>query len=120
MNWTKTGGRKQVGRKQVGQKVGNHIFFKIRVEICQFTKIAKTDLNVHFMQMNSLLGVHHGNQTTPTRQLLADYLHRTTPTRTTPTGQLTPDNSHKTTPIQRAPTGQLSHLDISHPGQFSP
>ena len=41
----------------------------MRVEICQFTKIARTDLDVYFLYMNISLGIHDGNQKTPTEQL---------------------------------------------------
>ena len=80
---------------QTSTDASQTIFIKIRVEICQFTKIAKTDLDVYLLLRNTSLGVYHSN--------------RTTSTRTIPTEQLPLDN----TPTLIFPTGQLLFFIIS-------
>ena len=66
------------------------IFFKIPVEICKFTVIARTDLDVYFSKINISLGVQLSNRTTPIR----------------------------TIPTLIFPTGQHFHWEISHPDNF--
>ena len=65
MDWTKTGGRKQVGRKQVGRKVGlPFIYYKQSNNIsCNLSQLTKDsiELKIYSEKNNASIGCRKQN-----------------------------------------------------------